>query len=181
MSIDRRFIVDIFEDIVNEVRLEFDPTNEKTPYYMYGHPIDVTRQLEFKENMTSKLEKFPLIYLLLDLPKNADNNLLYQYKVSPTIFVLAQTDPSFTSTERTDVTFKPILYPITDLLIQKINESQHLIGKTYGVEYTWTDKYFWGKEGIRIKGYEGLIFNDYLDGIELNLKDLQIIKSDECF
>lgn len=179
MTVDRRYFIDVFADIVNEVRKVYDPTGLKKPYFMYGHPIDITKQLTLKNNATDKLNKYPLICLILDLPKNYDGSLAYQYTVSPLILVLAESASHLTSPERTDITFKPILYPIATELVKQINKSEHLQYKIEGNKYSWDDKYFWGKEGIKMRGYDGNIFNEFLDGIELNYKDLRV-KNNNC-
>lgn len=177
MTVDRRYFIDVFADIVNEVRKVYDSTVLKKPYFMYGHPIDIAKQLTLKNNITDKLNKYPLICLLLDLPKTIDASMAYQYTVSPTILVLAETASHLTSPERTDITFKPILYPIAAELVKQINKSEHLQFRHGGNAFTWDDKYFWGKEGIKMRGYEGNVFNEYLDGIELNFKDLRILNN----
>lgn len=180
MTIDRRYFVDVFGDIVNEVRKVYDPIGLEKPYYLYGHPIDITKQLQLLDNSTERFKKYPLICLLLDNPQEKSDSRSFEYSVSPTVLVLAKTLPSYISEQRTIETFKPILYPIALELITQINKSQHLLRQHNGVKYVWTDKYFWGKEGIKMKGYEGLIFNEYLDGIELNFTDLKVYNNVNC-
>lgn len=176
MAIDRRYFVDVFGDIVNEVRKIYDPTGLEKPYYLYGHPIDITKQLELLDNSA----KYPLICLLLDNPQEKSDSRSYEYSVDPTILVLAHTLPAYISEQRTIETFKPTLYPIALELVTQINKSQHLLRQQNGVKYVWTDKYFWGMQGIKMRGYEGHIFNEYLDGIELNFTDLKVYNNVNC-
>jgi len=177
MAVDRRYFIDVFGDIVNEVRKVYDPIGLEKPYYLYGHPIDITKQLKLLDGSTERFKKYPLVCLLLDLPKNIDGSFAYQYSVSPTVLVLSETEPSYISSERTETTFKPILYPIATELLNQINKSEHLQFKHIGNNYSWDDKYFWGMQGIKMRGYEGNIFNEYLDGIELNFTDLRVLNN----
>jgi len=174
MAIDRRYFIDVFGDIVNEVRKVYDPSGLEKPYYLYGHPIDITKQLKYKDNSSEKFKKYPLVCLLLDNPQKKGDSLNVEYSVSPTVLILAETSSSYLSEERTLGTFKPVLYPIALELILQIENSRHILTRSEGVKCVWTDKYFWGMEGIRMKGYDGLIFNDHLDGIQLEFTDLKI-------
>jgi hypothetical protein len=179
--IDRNYFIDIFADIVNEVRKIYDPSGLEKPYFMYGHPIDITKQLQLKDlDEDQKIKRYPLVCLLLDLQEKHGINSNYEYSVSPTVLILAETDPNYTSEQRTVSTFKPILYPIFIELIEAVRDSIHLIISNREVEFIKTDKYFWGKEGIKMRGYDGMIFNDYLDGIQLDFKDLNIYKHSIC-
>lgn len=177
MTIDRRYFVDVFGDIVNEVRKVYDPIGLEKPYYIYGHPLDITKRL----SMTDTFKKYPLICLLLDDMQKHGESISFEYSVSPTVLILESTASSYISEERTVKTFKPILYPIATELIKQVNKSQHLQSMhKVGNRFTWTDKYFWGKEGIKMKGYDGFIFNDYLDGIELSFSELKVYNNSNC-
>lgn len=181
MTVDRRYFVDVFADIVNEARKIYDPSGIEKPYFMYGHPIDITKQLQFKDlSETYKFKRYPLICLLLDLQQKHGDNMNYEYTVSPTVLILDNTDPDYSSEQRTISTFKPILYPIFFALIKAISNSKHLLIKSGDPQYVQTDKYFWGKEGIKMRGYDGLLFNEYLDGIQLDFKDLKVYKHSNC-
>lgn len=180
MTIDRRYFVDVFGDIVNEVRKIYDPSGLEKPYYLYGHPIDITKQLELLGGSTERFKKYPLVCLLLDNPQKRGDSLNVEYSVSPTVLVLARTLPAYISEQRTIETFKPILYPIALELLNQIDNSRHLLSQPDGIKCTWTDKYFWGKQGIKMKGYEGLIFNDYLDGIQLDFSEIKVLIHSQC-
>ena len=181
MTINREQFTEVFGDIVNEVRKVYDTTDLEKPYYLYGHPVDISNQLKCLDKPDTRFKKFPLICLLLDLPKTYGENTSYSYSVSPTVLVLTESNKEYDSTQRTTNTFKPVLYPIATELIKQVNNSQHLQYMVkQGYKYTWDDKYFWGKEGIKMKGYDGLIFNDYLDGIELNFFDLKVYTNSNC-
>ena len=180
MTVDRRYFVDVFADIVNEARKIYDPSGLEKPYFMYGHPIDITKQLQLKDlDGENKFKRFPIICLLFDFQQKHDKNYNCEYIVSPTVLILADTDLNYSSEQRTVSTFKPILYPILFALIESVSDSKHLLD-AQDPEYIQTDKYFWGKEGIKMRGYDGLIFNEYIDGIQIDFKDLKILKHSNC-
>lgn len=178
--VDRRYFIDVFGDIVNQVRKIYDPTGLEKPYYLYGHPIDITKQLKLLDNSSERFRKYPLVCLLLDNPQKRGDSLNIEYTVSPTVLVLEETLPERLSEERTESTFKPTLYPIALQLLTQIENSKHLVYQPAGIKCVWTDKYFWGMEGIKMRGYEGMIFNDYLDGIQLDFSDIKVRIYSQC-
>jgi hypothetical protein len=176
-----KYIVDVFDDIVAAVRAEYDTTNNLEPYYIYGHPREIANRLALKDqDSVDKFRKFPLIVLIVDVEESHGNDdTRIDYTTSPTLLIVTNTQPTYTSEERYDNTFKPTLYPIYELLVSKMNESPSLhTQSTDDIIYTKIDRLFWGS--ATVNGNEGLIFNDFLDAIELNFSDLNIIKDNEC-
>jgi len=176
---DRKYFVDVFSDVVAEVRAEYDPINNLQPYYMFGHPKEIAHRLTLKEKGSLKFNKYPLIALLTDFEETHMQTQDISYSVSPTILILNPTNKNYNSEERYINTFKTILYPIYELLIDKIAESKIISTKSRLISHTKIDRLYWGVNGIN--GNEGLIFNDILDGIELNIDTLDIyIKASSC-
>lgn len=178
MTIDRRYITDVFSDIVDIVKTKYDTIDGEKPYFLYGHPVDITNQLSIKdESSVERYKKYPLICLLLDVKENHNVNLNFQYSCSPQILILTETDPAYISSQRTISTFKPILYPLYFNLLEAMEESGHVFYDFSGIDHEMTPHYFWGKEGIKMRGYDGLIFNEYLDGIQVDFNNLKIFKN----
>ena len=178
MATDRQYITDVFSDIVDIVKTKYDTVDGEKPHYLYGHPIDITNQLTLKDSSSEfRFKKYPLICLILDLRQRYDTNKNFAYSINPLILILAETDPSYTSIERTANTFKPILYPLYNYLIESMEESGHVFMPINGFDHDMTPRYFWGKEGIKMRGNEGLIFNEYLDGIQVDFTDLKVFKN----
>lgn len=181
MAVDVRYVVDLWEHLVSETRKLYDPDGLAEPYFAYGHPLDVANKLALMEqDSTYKSQKFPMVLLILDTELRKGESIQYEYSHSPQILILANTEPAYISEERTTNVFKPILYPIYRNLITAMTKCPYIAYNPNGIDHTHTDRYFWGKEGIRMRGNDSLIFNEYLDGIELNFNNIEVYKYNNC-
>lgn len=174
MSAARKYFIDVFAEIVSEVRADYDSANNLAPYFIYGHPVEIASRLSLKDkSAVDKFRKFPLIALLTDLKQTFGDNHATQYTVdSVKVLIVTNTKPNYISEQRTTQTFKPILYPIYELLIAKIIEHPAIITESSLLEHEKIDRYAWGSESVY--GNDGLIFNNYLDAIELTIKDISV-------
>jgi len=171
---DSKYLVDVFEEIVCDVRADYD-TNNVLPYYLYGHPLDINNVLTQKAKSPEfRYKRYPLIALMQDFTETHDS-FAYFYTVSPKILILNYTEQNYNSKQRYENVFKNILYPIYDELIQNILDS-NLIDVTVieDLTHTKTDRLYWGKVGIQ--GSQGKIFNDFLDAIEIDFTELKVIR-----
>lgn len=175
MSADRRYFVDIFSDIVDAVREEYDPTNDLQPYYIYGHPREIANKLSLKDrSKEDKFKKFPLVALLTDFTEGHGESLADDYNLSVRCIIVTNTNKNYVSDERYENTFKPILYPIYELLLKKVALSPALKTVSQGlIAHEKTDRLYWGAAGIY--GNDGLIFNENLDAIDVNFTDLTVL------
>lgn len=176
MAADRDIFVDVFEEIVDAVRAEYDPTNDLEPYYMPGHPREIANRLNLKDrDSVEKFQKWPLIYLLTDIKQSHGEfkNVLYELD-SITVYIINPTNKNYTTPERIENVFKPILYPIYNILLDKINESRAIAKNSVDINHDHYDRYGWGNETVY--GSEGLIFNQYLDAMELVFNNMQVYK-----
>jgi len=184
MATDRAFFVDVFGDIVSAVRAEYDPKTlpevPLEPYYIYGHPREIASRLSLKDqDAVDKFRKFPLIALITDLKQSHGQNQAIDYELDPfTVVIVTSTKPTYNSEERTELSFKPILYPIYNLLIQKIIDSKVIATPENLVDHDHEDRYAWGAQSVY--GNTGLIFNEYLDAIEITFNNIQVYRSAKC-
>lgn len=183
--------IGIFESFVNKVRLAYDPivttnnvtTGGKYPTFYYGHPLDVTNVLsnnQLNSGFGDNTSEYPMICLILDTNLNCGDAMEYDYISTAQILILANTDPVYNSAQRRELVFKPILHPLYGLLMDAIEDSKYVATPPEGTKHVRTDRYYWGKEGIKISGNDGLIFNDQLDGIEINLSGLKVYRINNC-
>lgn len=176
MSLDaenRKYFVDVFDDYVADVRLDYDVSNEK-PYYMHGTPQEINTILaELATSPTLSDKRFPLIILVEDFTEIWKYNDTF-YSVNPKVLIVTETRQEYTSEERYANTFKPVLVPIRDLLFDKIEFSPNTSQIMEGIDFSETKHPAWGRFGIY--GNEGKLFDDRLDCIELDIKDLKINK-----
>lgn len=173
-------IVDIFGEICDKIRLEYDPiiapvvgppavpgSGGKKPYYLYGHPLEIMKILSEKSaNDTLKFEKYPLIVLFQDFKEGIT---LTGRDVPLNIAIITETRQDYTAAERYNDTFKNTIYPIWDLLIKYIKRSKYIDNKME-LTYDKTDRLYWGKNNSNL-------FNDFIDAIEIENLKLQIKES----
>lgn len=131
--------------------------------YMHGHPVEIIKILaEFDQSGTQlKYNRYPLIAVFQDFDEQPVNGTM---QGNLQIVIAMQTKPEFTAAERTNVTFKPILYPLYELLLRKIKLHKSILA-TYTIDHTKYDRVFWGSISNADGTYN--MFNDYLDAIEL--------------
>ena len=164
--------VDIIGDVVTEVRKAYDPTNLVRPFYLYGHPLEIFNILSEKtQSETFKYSKYPLIALYLDF----EEKHRYTTEISGiNIAILTETKPEFSSANRYDQTFTPILQPIYDLFMAVLKKSQYVQSKDF--EHTKIDRLYYGKKDVY--GNSGNIGNDALDAIIIT--DLKLKLTQKC-
>jgi hypothetical protein len=170
-----KYIVDIFQDIVDQIN------DEITCYYLFGHPQEVVNTLsEWTKDPSKKFERFPLICLFQDFEEVKGVHQAINSKVTLNMVICMNTLPSYKSSERYTNTFKPVIYPLYDHLIMKIEDSYYFAGVGSGlVPHTKIDRVFWGKNGLY--GNTANHFNDYIDAIEIQNLELEILNhSNNC-
>lgn len=171
----KEYIVDMFEEIVSRTRSNYDLINNLEPYFDYGHILDILSKLTIKDqgSDTEKFQKYPLICLITDIDQDFNTNQGVLYEFSPRILILDQTDRNYTSQERTENIFKKTLYQIYNQFIIDLAGYEHFdFSPTNYIPHTKTDRYSWGASGVF--GNLGVIFNDYLDGIELIFEQIKV-------
>lgn len=171
MSYDHTPIVDIFSDIVSEVQVEYDTENSEKPFYEYGHPLEIVNTLVQKTNNTSyRAKKFPMICLFQDFKETMD--VEGRSADGLNLVICTDTQPTYSASDRYTNTFKTILYPLWDMLIKYMKQSNKINQNVF--EYDKYDRLYWGKQGLY--GNTGNIFNDYLDAIEIMNLSLNFIE-----
>ena len=163
-------VVDLFGSIVADVATELG----SPVYYMYGHPVEVVNELQRKtKHPIGKSHKFPLIVLFQDFEESKGENQANESVVRLNLIIATNTKAEYVSKQRYETTFKPILIPIYDLLMEQIVKSNYFNNISYGlVPHTKTDRVYWGKQGLY--GNEGNIFQDRIDAIEITELNLKI-------
>ena len=171
--IDSSFLVDVFDSYVCDVRKKFDPVNMVKPEYMYGEPKELNARLTVKSK-ANRDNKYPLIALILPFERNIEEKLDW-YEVSPVVLIVTGTKQEYNAPERYDQKYKPILYPLLNLLETaiKYNANTSPAGRK-DVKYRTIDPVNWGQYGIPAGG--GLVFADILDCTMVQFTSLKIKK-----
>jgi len=144
--------------------------NNGSPYYMYGHRLEISNQLsELSQRPKGQLKKYPLIALnTMSITPNIRGNV---WDFNLNIVIGINVDLNKSSEQREAEIFKPILLPLYDAFKDAFSDSP--------LGFMWQDldfpphtpmiKYFWGTEDK--EGAMKNIFNETMCAIEIvNLK-----------
>jgi hypothetical protein len=92
---------------VDQLPTTGDDTTEQPPHYLYGHPHEVNQRLIERTN--AALEKYPLVYLLLDYDWDVFDGMTH---FNANLILLEYSDHNYTSVQRTENVFRPKLLPL---------------------------------------------------------------------
>lgn len=168
------YIVDEIREVVTKVNTALTATSfgHLPVYYMYGHPKEIAIRLqELSNSPTEAHKKFPLVILFTDITIDHDTPGFYG-STRLRMLVCNFTEAHYTSEQRTELNFKPVIHPIKEELINQISLYKQF---TYEDElsYSETDMYFYGSQ-INDKN----VFPDRIDATEL--RDIRINIQNKC-
>lgn len=167
-------IVDIFTDIVQKVQTRYGSHIE----FMYGpweeieaNLIEIASSYGLSGGTTTGA--YPLIALVQDFPENREGTGGYYADVTiPIVLIATLTENTYKAPTRYEMTFKPVLYPIYQLLLEEIARNGAIIaGDPDKIEHVKWDRLFYGQKTLGTK------LNDYVDAIELNNLKLTVAQS----
>lgn len=165
------YIKDIFEGMMTEIRSIYDPDNLEEPYFQYGSKYEITQQLSEKDRKpTWQDKKYPLVCLYVDTVENRGGDLV-GYTVSPVIDIVVDSIRNYRSPQRIDDSVKNILHDIYKLILDEIADNPAFWANDPGL--ISHNLLYWNGNPTT-GGETGLIFNDYLDGINITFNDLKI-------
>lgn len=171
-----RPITHLIGDIVAEVRSDFS-LEGVIPFYDYGVTLEVVNRLKQKtQNPDYEYKKYPLIWYLIDgsIEELVADNLSNKRTVqNATVIICTQTDATYTSEDRFNNTFIPILRPLYDSFMFHLKRS-NLVRSTDYFKHTYHENLFWGRDGLY--GHTANIFDDKLDAIIIENLQLSIIE-----
>ena len=114
------------------------------PYYLYGHLLDVVKNLGV---ISLEKKKYPLIILDMDFEEDKGEAEIYSV-ADVNIYICNITDPNWSMDTRYTNNFKAILRPLADSLITKIMASNDFDYEEFNkVAHSRTDKPVWGVTG----------------------------------
>jgi len=118
------------------------------------------------------LQKFPLIFMLLDVSETQSLTNVYS-QISPTFFIITQTQPDKRANWRLENIYKPLLYPIAESFKNAVLTSKHTLSESVTIERT--DRFFLGTSDNSQNN-----LNQYVDAIELTFNNIRLSKSVIC-
>ena len=143
---------------------------DKSVFVMAEHPIVALERLN--ELKGTILSGRPFILLLLDIQETVGKALI---NVSCDIVIGSVTNKSYSTDERYLNNFTPVLYPIYDEVMKRLENGSKTVLTQSWIDHEKWDRVLWGKQGLY--GVDANIFDDYIDAIEVNQIKLTLTKS----
>lgn len=128
MISNKRIFADVFGDIVANVRAEYDTVNNLKPYYIFGHTMAVQKELLDKTIQN----RYPLIILGIDNEYQEIEINDIQYEVTFNCWIVDETKMEWYTSDRFEQVFKTVLFPIYEILLEKIQYSGYYDG--FGIQ-----------------------------------------------
>lgn len=177
-NIDYTYFPDLFEDVVSKMNTYIQKDSDLialsgvSVIYEYGTLIELQKRIAVKDGRGT--QKYPLVWLVWERPDNKkefrgnfSNN---SYKVSPLVFIIAKTQPDYSSTDRNTNIFKPVLLPIYQKLLLAVEHHRNLNTGNF-IDHDEYEHYFWG-----MNDDQKTVLSDLNDAIELKLLNIEVVK-----
>lgn len=174
----QRIFTDVFGTIITKVKtkwidLENNPDSIK-PVYLFGHYQAIADELaEMATSDDFSDKRLPLVILGID-PDYEENELGDGlYSVSCNVWIVEETKKEFYTSDRFELVYKTVLYPILELIKKEIVDSP-MFGaqgvQELGIKTTLHP--YWGTEST-MRSKEQYI-NDPLDAIRIKFSGLEV-------
>jgi hypothetical protein len=154
----------VIADVVNEVRHRYDNDGVR-PFFDHGHMLQmVNKMIEKGASKTWKKNVFPAILLVEDIKERINPD---QHLADLRIFIITSSEQKYDSDDRYLHSFDPTLTPLFELFMEELANSRQINGNVFTLEKT--NRISWGDQWV--------IGNDFIDAIELNIQNVQFLKS----
>lgn len=139
--------------------------------YHYGHPLEIINTFKSKGHSEGYgREVFPAICLFQPIP---EKHVIGDYRTAKlNMVIVTDTKREYEASQRYTYTFKPVLIPLYEMLFEQMKCSGTI--EVTEDNYDYVEHLFWGKNGLY--GNTSNIFNDFVDAIEINNLNIQILK-----
>ena len=170
-------LVDIFKDISARVGIRLGKNIGGAPIpinYLFGdwHQISKAMEVISKSRYTEK-DRYPLLALFTPFKEIRDNSNFY-CTATVDILLATRTLSDYSNEQRQEVSFKGLLYPLYDILIDEITKEKRFdTGSKSFVKHSKSDNMRYGSRGVY--GSDGKTpFKDLFDGIDISDMELKI-------
>lgn len=156
----------IFETIVTGM--------DSAPAFSFGYWPEVRQDLMLKgRDKTNDGTKYPLIVMGTDFEEK--RGYTYLAEINPKFYLIAESKQNYSTPERIDNVYVPMLYPLYEEFIEALKGSSRVHPGNGGKEFIHTkrDLFYMGfaKEGANQNQ-----LNDILDAVELSFPSIIISK-----
>ena len=164
MSADFKYFPRLFEEVIEEVRKEYDSIY---PLFEYGTYLELIEKCTVKDN--NQQSKYPLVWLVWDQNENQQKWIEpYIYTISPRVFICSLAERDNNTEERYTAPLESVLYPIFEILLSELSYHPNIVlGSDFA--YPVNDHPFW------LNNTEGNF--DHLSAIEIKFENLQMFKN----
>lgn len=167
------YLPDILKTIVQRVNVELAKLD--TPiilYFDYGLVSQVSRSVAENPN------NFPLLWLVFNFDENVGYNPGEFLNTTVQLVIMNKTDNTWTSQERDNNNFHPILFPIYQELVNQIRKAVEF-GKPSesATAHKRTNRPYWGGGDVNGADTENL-FKQFVDAV--HIRDLNLKISKQC-
>ena len=167
----------VFGEVVDAVRTEmlatiqaYDPTVQ-TIRYEYCNMVELQKIVkDAQANLTERKKIFPMIVYVLDvaIDRGTGNSPMYGQIPNATILILNHTKHTYSSKEREQKNFTPILRPLYyTVLKQMARHAGFNVQSERKIPHRVIDHFFWGQDANTVNAIAA-----YVDAIEIT--DLQL-------
>ena len=161
-------IVDQFSQVVAAVSSAYG----QTVHFRHGHMVEVAGIVQQMVKDPDIDKRYPIIALQHDFEQDPVSFKGIELK-GLKLYIITLSRPDYIAEQRKELIFKPILYPIRDLFIEKIARSGYFEQQSEEEVLdviTLTDRYYWGSSTVM--GNTANIFSDWVDCIEIDIDGL---------
>jgi hypothetical protein len=146
----------------------------RTVYFQPGHYAEAVKELDSKSQDPAKPEKYPLIWLVLDMEEKVAPRLGISSQPQVEIVIAQDTLPNYSVQQREDNIFEPTIYPIYESLINQIMLCPSLDNhELKDIQHSKFNRYYWGGSDM-IGNNKANLFNDFVDAIQIKGLKLSI-------
>lgn len=142
--------------------------------FYYSTPLEFVNMLK-KACEVNSSGCYPFVFInsmLVDYDIQNKNNVIVNVGE---VVISTKSNKNYTSIQRDEYAFKPILLPFYDKLVERLNTSQKIsIIKDAKIKL----HYFYGSQGAF--GYEGDLFDGAIDAIQLTNFQFRIPTNKKC-
>ena len=169
------YIVEVIQNVVKDVSAKLG----RAVYYQYGGFKEVFENLIQLTNAQSP-KTYPLVWLVTDIKEDSGKELDVYSEANLNILIFNVTKPDYKAPERTEKSFKSILNPIYEQLIDSIKYSNEIKTEMNGLsKHTHFKHYSWGRDKIEMEK-NGVKFSDFIDCIEIQNISLKFKNKNNC-
>ncbi|MDR1340828.1 MAG: hypothetical protein LBK58_12355 [Prevotellaceae bacterium] len=158
--------------------------------FFHGHIHEIAVELKQRSDSAKYREqKYPCIMMLEDFRETHSTGKPWDMEADVQVLIVAGSDMNYTSDERIEKVFKPVLYPICDAFISALKGSSRILSvPSSNLRYLKIDRHKCTSAFLREVSYANestksqntaALLADHLDAIELNL-NLKLMELEDC-